>query len=101
MHTIDGTELDMQLRCGADLQLLLMCAHDERGAIEGSLILPADIQPAQVLDRARDTVVYGCGDTCELAETTTARLSAEGFQHVRLYPGGLAAWRAAGRPLQH
>lgn len=100
MDTIDTTELGAQLRRGADLQLLRVCGHDEPGAIEGSLILPADIQPAQVLDPARDTVVYGCGGTCELAATTTARLSAEGFHHVRLYRGGLAAWRTAGRSVQ-
>lgn len=101
MDVIDGSELDAQLRRGADLQLLRMCSHDEPGAIEGSLILPADIQPAQVLDRGRDTIVYGCGASCELAATTAARLSTEGFHHIRLYAGGLAAWRTAGRPVQH
>lgn len=102
VHTIDGPELDARLRRRSDLQLLRVCGDDEEhGAIEGSLILPADIDPTQLPDRARDTVVYGCGAACAFEASTTASPSAEGFDHVRRYPGGLAAWRTDGRAIHH
>lgn len=101
MHTIDATELDAQLRRGANLQLLHVCSDGDLAAIEGSLALPAGIEPSQVLDRARHTVVYGCGATCEVAVATTVRLTADGFHDVRLFAGGTTAWRTAGRTLQH
>lgn len=51
------------------------------------------------LDRGAPLVVYGAGEGSLDAATAAAKLRGDGFTHVEVFAGGLAAWQAAGLPL--
>ncbi len=51
-------------------------------------------------DKSAQIVVYGADDRTLDAQTAAAKLLRAGHQHVTLLTGGLAAWRAAGLPLE-
>jgi len=52
------------------------------------------------LDSAATLVVYGAGEGSLDAITAAAKLRGAGFTHVEAFEGGLAAWKAAGLPLE-
>ena len=59
---------------------------------------------ADVAEIAPDTgaplVVYGAGDQTREAHEAAAKLARAGYTEVRVLEGGLAAWHAAGLPLE-
>ncbi len=52
------------------------------------------------LSRSSPVVVYCQSDQCEAAELVALRMVEFGFSDVRVFRGGLAAWKAAGFPTQ-
>ncbi len=50
-------------------------------------------------DRDTALVVYGSSDATQEAAAAAAKLAAAGFTDVRILEGGLAAWHAAGLPI--
>lgn len=70
--------------------------------ISGAVPLPAD---DRLLVRAKDTLardreIYVYGETDEATTRTVATLQAAGFVNVSEIVGGLAAWKAAGYPIE-
>jgi polyisoprenoid-binding protein YceI len=55
---------------------------------------------ALALDPAAPLVVYGAGEGSLDAATSAEKLRAAGYTHVQPFEGGLAAWTAAGLPLE-
>ena len=53
-----------------------------------------------VPDSTVPIVVYGAGEGSLDAATAAEKLRAAGYSHVQPFDGGLAAWRAAGLPLE-
>jgi rhodanese-related sulfurtransferase len=55
---------------------------------------------ANVADRSRELVVYDATGTTRTAPLARERLLQAGYANVAVLSGGLAAWRAAGLPLE-
>ena len=72
--------------------------------IPGSRRVPLDHVGREVATSAlaRDTaiVVYCSGPTCPQSRAAAEKLFALGFTDVRLFEGGLEAWKAAGRAVE-
>ena len=51
-------------------------------------------------DKHRPIVVYGVSEKTHDARTAAAKLLRDGYSHVSVLTGGLAAWQAAGYPLE-
>ena len=54
-----------------------------------------------VPDRSASVVIYGAGEGSLDAEVAVTRLSAAGYTQVSVLDDGLAAWKAAGLPVEH
>ena len=50
-------------------------------------------------DKTTPLLVYGAGDSLD-SEVAAEKLRREGYADVRVFPGGLDAWRKAGLPLE-
>lgn len=56
---------------------------------------------ARLLPNQREEVVVYCASvTCQNSDLAERKLRALGYQRVRVYKGGKAAWKAAGLPLE-
>lgn len=51
-------------------------------------------------DKSRPVIVYGAGDGSRDVEVAVAKLKAAGYGDVTAFDGGLAAWKAAGLPME-
>lgn len=70
--------------------------------IPGSRRVPLDRVGREAADLAADTplVVYCSGPSCPQSTTAAEKLVALGFSNVRVFEGGLEAWKNAGRALE-
>ena len=55
---------------------------------------------AHGLDRGAPIIVYCSGTTCPNSKDAGAKLAALGFTDVRVFEGGLEAWKADGRGVE-
>jgi rhodanese-related sulfurtransferase len=73
------------------------------GHLPGALNLPLEglvDDAARLLpDKTADIVVYCSSSTCQNSHIAERKLRSLGYQHVRVFAGGKAAWKDAGRPL--
>jgi rhodanese-related sulfurtransferase len=51
---------------------------------------------AALPNKGSEVVLYCSGPTCANSHTAAAKLVELGYEHVRVYSGGKAAWRDAG-----
>ena len=51
-------------------------------------------------DKAAEIVVYCASATCQNSDIAERKLHSLGYQHVRIFKAGKAAWREAGFPLE-
>lgn len=72
--------------------------------IPGSRRVPVDQVGREVAESgmSKDTpvVVYCSGEGCPQSEAAGEKLASLGFTNVRVFEGGLDAWKAAGRGLE-
>jgi len=72
--------------------------------IPGSRWVPVDRigreVTAQALDKSARLVVYCSGPACPNSRDAGAKLATLGFTNVRVFEGGLQAWKAGGRGLE-
>jgi rhodanese-related sulfurtransferase len=72
--------------------------------IAGSRRVPVDRVGREVaetqLDRGAAIVVYCSGPTCPQSRAAAEKLVALGYRDVRLFEGGLEAWKASGRAVE-
>jgi rhodanese-related sulfurtransferase len=77
--------------------------HFAAGHLPGAINLPlegfAETAARLLPDRAAETVVYCASATCQNSDLAERQLRALGYERVRVYKGGKAAWKASGRPL--
>lgn len=73
------------------------------GHLPGALNLPLEGFVEQALQalpsKAQEVVVYCASATCQNSDIAARRLLSLGYQNVRVFRGGKAAWRDAGLPL--
>lgn len=73
------------------------------GHLPGALNLPLDglLESAARLlpDKTAAIVVYCSSSTCQNSHIAERKLRSLGYQNVRVFAGGKAAWKEAGRPL--
>lgn len=55
---------------------------------------------ASTLPKDADVVVYCSGTDCPQSKTAGEKLATLGFTNVRVFEGGLEAWKEAGRPVR-
>jgi len=70
------------------------------GSLPNARHIPADQIPSRVAELKKERPVIVVGDGGQLAPRAASRLRAAGLAEVYVLAGGLAAWRAAGLPLQ-
>jgi rhodanese-related sulfurtransferase len=74
-----------------------------RGHLPGAVNLPLDDlveNAARVLpDKSAEIVVYCASTTCQNSHIAGRKLRSLGYQHVRVFAGGKAAWQEAGYAL--
>lgn len=101
MHIISTEELKGILERGEPV-VLIMAMSDaafSMGHIPGSI----NATKAEDLDWLEDLdapiIVYCTGRDCAASWIASRLMITAGYRNVRHYPGGLAAWSAAGLPL--
>ena len=96
--TLTSAEVSSQLGSG-DVVLVDVRAPDEwkSGHVPGSLNLPLGHLDRRLQEIPRDSIVIVHCQTGARAAIAASLLRVRGFRDVRLFPGGFAEWRAAGR----
>lgn len=78
--------------------------HFARGHLPGALNLPLEglaERAANVLpDKGAPLVVYCASNTCQNSDIAQRKLRSLGYQDVRVFKGGKAAWQEAGLALE-
>jgi rhodanese-related sulfurtransferase len=73
------------------------------GHLPGAINLPlqgfASAAAALLPDKSSEIVVYCSGPTCQNSHLAERQLTSLGYQRVRVFSGGKAAWKAAGHSL--
>lgn len=76
----------------------------ESGHLPGAINLPlegfAESATRLLPDKSAPIVVYCASVTCQNSDMAERKLRALGYEDVRVYKGGKAAWKDSGRPLQ-
>jgi rhodanese-related sulfurtransferase len=77
--------------------------HFESGHLPRAVNLPlegfAEGAARLLPDKVAEIVVYCASSTCQNSDLAERQLRALGYPNVRVYKGGKAAWKDAGRPL--
>jgi rhodanese-related sulfurtransferase len=75
----------------------------ESGHLPGAVNLPLDglVEGAARLlpDKSAEIIVYCASVTCQNSHVAQRKLLSLGYQNVRVFAGGKAAWKDAGREL--
>lgn len=73
------------------------------GHLPGAINLPlegfAEAAARALPDKTAEVVVYCASPTCQNSHIAQRKLLSLGYERVRLYGGGKAAWKEAGLPL--
>jgi polyisoprenoid-binding protein YceI len=105
---MNATQLQ-QLRAEPELPVLINLLPEEPfadGHIPGSLnacvfeVAFIEKMESLVPDKSASVVIYGAGEGSLDAEVALTRLSAAGYTQVSVLDDGLAAWKAAGLPVE-
>ena len=102
---ISAEELARDLEAGAVAEFWNVLTDDyfTGEMIPGSRRVPLDQIGRELahasLAPSTALVVYCSGPTCPQSGQAGAKLLTYGFTNVRVFEGGLAAWRESGRPL--
>jgi rhodanese-related sulfurtransferase len=101
MDTIELDELRGLLDSGAAFRLVMTLGpHRFRQArIPGSETFPTIEAALETLAPDEDIVLYCAGSPHPASSWGHRILTSHGYRNVRVFRGGLAAWRAAGLPL--
>lgn len=74
------------------------------GHLPGAINLPLDgfaEAAARLLpNKAAEIIVYCASSTCQNSDIAARKLRSMGYQEVRAYKGGKAAWQAAGLEIE-
>ena len=75
-----------------------------RGHLPSAKSLPLGelerLAPEVIPDTSAEVVVYCSGPTCNNSHVAQRRLASLGYEHVRVFSGGKAAWIESGRALE-
>ena len=102
--TIDQLTRDLETGAIAELWNALTDDYFTGEMIPGSRRVPVDRVGREIsaTSLAKDTaiVVYCSGPSCPNSRQAGDKLVALGFTNVRVFEGGLEAWKAAGRSVE-
>lgn len=77
--------------------------HYDKGHLPSALNLPLEGFATSALqrlpDKGADIVVYCASASCQNSDIAGRKLRELGYQNVRVFRGGKAAWTEAGQPL--
>ena len=102
---ISAQDLALSLSSAEPPQLaeILGPAYFATGHLPGAVNLPlegfAEAAVRVLPDKQADIVVYCASVTCKNSDVAQRQLLALGYQRVRVFKGGKAAWKDAGLPL--
>lgn len=102
---IDTTELAERLAAAQPpiVAEILGPQYFSAGHLPGAINLPlegfAESAQRAVPDRDAEVVVYCASATCQNSDIAARKLVSLGYGNVRVYRGGKAAWKDAGRAL--
>jgi rhodanese-related sulfurtransferase len=105
-RTITREELAAALRAGDYDELWNVLTQDyfTGELIPGSRWVPVDRVGREVtaapLDKNARMIVYCSGVSCPNSRDAGAKLATLGFTNVRVFEGGLEAWKAGGRGVE-
>lgn len=102
MNLISRDELKSKLDRGDDFKLVMTLAEwaFETSHIPGSINVTSTEQAEALLDRDDEIVVYCSDPLCIASQAAYRFLTANGYEDVRRYAGGLSDWQASGYPLE-
>ena len=102
MQPITTEELKASLEANNDLKLLMVAGPWEFRArhIPGSVGYPSPRAALRELARDDQIILYANNHYRSNTSAAAAALAAQGYRNVRIYPGGLADWQAAGYPVE-
>ena len=102
MQPITTEELKASLEANNDLKLLMVAGPWEFRArhIPGSVGYPSPRAALRELARDDQIILYANNHYRSNTSAAAAALAAHGYRNVRIYPGGLADWQAAGYPVE-
>jgi rhodanese-related sulfurtransferase len=102
LNEISTTALKIALSQGAPPVLIeaLPLASYEKEHLPGAINIPLDGFEARARallpNQRAELVVYCSGPTCPNSHAAARKLGELGYENVRVYSGGKAAWREAG-----
>jgi rhodanese-related sulfurtransferase len=97
---IDRADVSQAILGGRATLVMAMGEWAYRAAhIPGSLCGATPAALRSTLSRDDEIIVYCAGPLCPASRAFARVLRRLGFQHVRVYVGGLEDWAAAGHPL--
>lgn len=104
MDEVDTEYVKAALESGeATAVLVYSNSKYEQAHIPGSINVPQHAVGEEFPERfdEDDEIIVYCGmETCFAAPRVGARLESMGFENVKHYTGGLAAWKDAGHPIE-
>jgi rhodanese-related sulfurtransferase len=102
MQPITTEERKASLEANNDLKLLMVAGPWEFRArhIPGSVGYPSPRAALRELARDDQIILYANNHYRSNTSAAAAALAAQGYRNVRIYPGGLADWQAAGYPVE-
>ena len=105
LHIITANELETLIEQDAIVEFWNVLTDDyyTNELIPGSRHVPVDRVGRELskLGIAKDTaiVVYCSGPSCPNSKQAGEKLTTLGYTNVRVFEGGLEAWKAAGQPI--
>ena len=102
MELITRDELKAKMDRGDRFKLVMTLSEWGFRAkhIPGSLSVTNPAQVAELLDPADEIVVYCSDEHCSASKYAYQLLTADGFQNVRRYAGGIEDWEGHGLPVE-
>ena len=105
VSTISTEQLDQRLQQGGAFQFwnVLPDTYFRGELIVGSLRVPLETLGREArrlgLPKDAEIIVYCADLACPLSGNAAQKLQELGYTNVRAYEGGLAEWKASGRPV--
>lgn len=102
MNEISKEQLTARINDEDEFKLVMVATkvQFERGHIPGSINASGFREGLAEVKPGDELVIYGCSQDCKMTKSAVQLLQVMGFDRIQYYSGGLAAWQAAGLPVE-